>query len=739
MRYTATIEEENKEIAKRYKDLLKGTYEVLSKKDKDLIRKAFDISLDAHSNQRRKTGEPYIFHPIAVAKIVANEIGLDATSIAAALLHDVVEDTPYTIDDMEHLFGKTIAKIVKGLTKISRLNKEQDASIQAENFRKMLLTLNDDVRVILIKIADRLHNMKTMDAMPVDKQVKIASETLYIYAPLAHRLGLYNIKIELEDLGLKYTEPESYNAILNKITESKEEQQKYLKRFENSLKSGLDKENFNYEIKGRFKSIYSIRKKMITQNVTFNEVYDKYAIRIIYEPNSKDDKFDAWKIYTIVTDYFKPNPSRLRDWISQPKSTGYEALHITVVGPDSKWVEVQIRSSRMNEIAEKGYAAHFKYKQGESKDDGLENWLNKLKETLETQNLNAVDFVENFKLNLYSKEIYVFTPKGDLKSLPKDATALDFAFSIHTDVGLKCRGAKVNGKLMPLSHQLKSGDQIEVITSTSNKPNSRWLDFVITARAKGKIRAALKEEEKLISEEGKAVLMRKLRHLKIPFNEKTINELVNYFKLRTSFDLFFRIGNGAIDNSQLKSFVSMRNSKILSFFKSKLRRNTVVKEVVNTEEVSPKYDSLVFGKEEQKLDYKSSKCCNPISGDKVFGFVTINDGIKIHKMNCSNAISLQSNYAYRIMSAKWIDSTKQDFKVILQIAGVDNQGMANDVTRIISNNMGVFIHSINIKGDDGVFDGKISISVKNSSQLNRLIKNLQKIEGIKKVDRVNTL
>ena len=739
MRYTATIEEENKEITKRYKDLLKGTYEVLSKTDKDLIRKAFDIALDAHSNQRRKTGEPYIFHPIAVAKIVANEIGLDATSIASALLHDVVEDTTYTIDDMEHLFGKPIAKIVKGLTKISRLNKEQDASIQAENFRKMLLTLNDDVRVILIKIADRLHNMQTMDAMPVDKQVKIASETLYIYAPLAHRLGLYNIKIELEDLGLKYTEPESYNSILNKITESKVDQQNYLKRFENTLKSGLDKENFDYEIKGRFKSIYSIRKKMITQNVTFNEVYDKFAIRIIYKPNSNDDKFDAWKIYTIVTDYFKPNPSRLRDWISQPKSTGYEALHITVVGPDSQWVEVQIRSSRMNEIAERGYAAHFKYKQGESKDDGLESWLNKLKETLETQNLNAVDFVENFKLNLYSKEIYVFTPKGDLKSLPKDATALDFAFSIHTDVGLKCRGAKVNGKLMPLSHQLKSGDQIEVITTTTNKPNSRWLDFVITARAKGKIRAALKEEEKLISEEGKAILMRKLRHLKISFNEKTINELVNYFKLRTSFDLFFRIGNGAIDNSQLKSFVSMRNSKILNFFKAKLRRNSVAKETLNIEEVSHKYDSLVFGKEEQKLDYKSSKCCNPISGDKVFGFVTINDGIKVHKMNCSNAISLQSNYAYRIMSAKWIDSTKQDFKVILEIGGVDNQGMANDVTRIISNNMGVFIHSINIKGNEGVFDGKISISVKNSSQLNRLIKNLQKIEGIKKVERVNTL
>ena len=739
MEYTATIEEENKEIANRYKDLLKGTYEVLSKEDKDLIRKAFEIAVDAHSKQRRKTGEPYIYHPIAVAKIVAYEIGLDAVSIASALLHDVVEDTEYTTDDMERLFGKTIAKIVNGLTKISRLNKEQDASIQAENFRKMLLTLNDDVRVILIKIADRLHNMQTMDAMPAHKQVKIASETLYIYAPLAHRLGLYNIKTELEDLGLKYTEPEAYNGILSKIKESKEDQQNYLKQFEETLKAGLDKENFDYEIKGRFKSIYSIRKKMISQNVTFDEVYDKYAIRIIYNPNSNDDKFDAWKIYTIVTDYFKPNPTRLRDWISQPKSTGYEALHITVVGPDSQWVEVQIRSSRMNEIAEKGYAAHFKYKQGVTKDHGLEDWLNKLKETLETQDLNAVDFVENFKLNLYSKEIYVFTPKGDLKSLPKNATALDFAFSIHTDVGLKCRGAKVNGKLMPLSHQLKSGDQIEVITTSSNKPNSRWLDFVITARAKSKIRAALNEEQKVIAEEGKAILTRKLRHLKIAFNDKTINELVNFFKLRTSFDLYFRVGNGAIDNTQLKAFVSQRNSKILNFFKTKLRRGTAEKEYAETSEVTEKYDALVFGKDEQKLDYKLSKCCNPIPGDKVFGFLTINEGIKVHKMNCPNAISLQSNYAYRIMQTKWIDSTKQDFKVILEVSGVDNQGIVNHVTRIISNNMGVFINSINITGDEGVFNGKIALSVKNSRQLDKLIKSLLKIEGIKKVERVNTL
>jgi len=740
MAYTATIEEENKEIASRYKDLLKITYEVLSKEDKELIRKAFDIAVDAHSKQRRKTGEPYIFHPIAVAKIVAMEIGLGAVSIAAALLHDVVEDTEYTVEDIEHLFGETIARIVNGLTKISRLNKEQNASIQAENFRKMLLTLNDDVRVILIKIADRLHNMQTMDAMPADKQVKIASETLYIYAPLAHRLGLYNIKTELEDLGLKYTEPEVYNSIVAKVKASKEEQQNYLERFTESIKNGLSKENFNYEIKGRFKSIFSIKRKMLKQNVTFDEVFDKYAIRIIFSPISEDEKHDAWKIYSIVTDNFRPNPARLRDWISQPKSTGYEALHITVVGPDAQWVEVQIRSERMNEIAEKGYAAHFKYKQGQENESGLEGWLNKLKETLESQNINAVDFVEDFKLNLYAKEIYVFTPKGELKSLPKDASALDFAFSVHTDVGLKCRGAKVNGKLVPLSHTLNSGDQIEVITSSTNKPNSRWLDFVITARAKTKIRAALKDEEKQIAEEGKAILTRKLRHLKIPFNEKSINELVVFFKLRTSFDLFYRFGNGAIDNTQLKAFVSQKNSSILNFFKTKLRRSPSPKEnPENTEEVTHKYDALVFGKDEEKLDYTLSKCCNPIPGDKVFGFLTINDGIKVHKKNCPNAISLQSNYAYRVMLAKWIDSTKQDFKVILHINGVDNSGIVNNVTRIISSNMGVFIHSINISGDEGVFDGKISLSVKNSSQIQKLIKRIQKVEGVKTVERVNRM
>jgi len=738
LNYKATIEEENKEIAKRYKNLLKETYQTLSRSDKLMIRKAFNLSVEAHSNQRRKTGEPYIFHPISVAKIVANEIGLGAISIAAALLHDVVEDTKYTLEDIERLFGETVARIVSGLTKISSLKKDKDHSIQAENFRKMLLTLHDDVRVILIKVADRLHNMQTMDAMPAYKQVKIASETLYIYAPLAHRLGLYNIKTELEDLGLKYTEPEVYNDILSKISESKEDQENYIKSFENTLNSGLSKESFKYEIKGRFKSIYSIRRKMRKQNVSFDEVYDKFAIRIIYEPSSKDEKFDAWKIYSIVTDYFKPNPSRLRDWISQPKSTGYEALHITVVGPEAKWVEVQIRSNRMDEIAEKGYAAHFKYKQGVESDNGLDGWLNRLKETLENQSINAVDFVEDFKLNLYAKEIYVFTPKGDLKSLPKGASALDFAFSVHTDIGLKCRGVKVNGKLVPLSFELSSGDQIEVFTTSSNKPNARWLDFVITARARTKIKTALKEQEKKIAEEGKAILARKLRHLKINFNEKSLNELVVFFKLKTSFDLFFRIGNGAIDNTQLKNFVSQRNNMIVNFFKKRLVRPPS-KELINKEEVSTKYDDLVFGTEEEKLDYTASKCCKPIPGDKVFGFITINEGIKIHKNDCPNSISLQSNYAYRVIKAKWIDSTNQEFKAILKVSGEDNKGIVNNLTKIISNTMDVFIHSINIAGNEGVFDGKLSISVKNRTQLNKLIESIKKVEGVKKVQRVNTM
>lgn len=733
------IEKENAAIAAAYKELLKISYRLLTNEDKKLIRKAFEIAVDAHKDQRRKSGEAYIFHPIAVAKIVASEIGMDATSIAAALLHDVVEDNPnYTIDDIEQLFGETVARIVDGLTKISSLKKDTDVSMQAENFRKMLLTLNDDVRVIIIKIADRLHNMQTMDSMRPDKQVKIASETLYIYAPLAHRIGLYNIKSELEDLGLKYTEPEVYNDILTKMQESKEEQDKYISEISDVLIKSLDKEKLNYEIKGRPKSIFSIRRKMIKQGVSFDEVYDKFAVRIIYKSdidNVDNEKFLAWKIYSIVTDHFRPNPIRLRDWISSPKSTGYEALHITVMGPKGRWVEVQIRSERMNEVAEKGYAAHYKYKEGKSGEDSLDDWINKLQEALENPGGNAVDFVEQFKLNLYSKEIFVFSPKGDLKSLPKGATPLDFAFSIHTEVGMKTRGAKVNGKLVPLSHELQSGDQVDILTSENTRPNANWLDYATTARARSKIKSSLKDEKKLIAQDGKEILRRKLKQLKITLDEKSVNELVSYFKLKTSLDLFYRIGIGSIDNKMLKEFSASRSNAFVSYFKNKIRKPSTQPDI-DKDEITAKYDMLVFGKEEEKLDYKLSTCCNPIPGDNVFGFLTINEGIKVHKKNCPNALSLQSNYAYRIMLAKWIDSTQQEFIAVIKMTGIDNLGLVNEVTKLISGNMHVNIKNISFDTDHGIFSGKITVVVKNNNLVKTLMDRIKKINGIEKVHRV---
>jgi len=729
------IEEENKAIAREYKELLRISYQTLSEDDKKLIRKALDVAVEAHKDQRRKSGEAYIFHPIAVAKIVASEIGLGATSIAAALLHDVVEDTDITVEDIERMFNPKIAKIVEGLTKIAKVKTDENISLQAENFRKMLLTLNDDVRVILIKIADRLHNMQTMESMADYKQAKIASETLYIYAPLAHRLGLYNIKTQLEDLGLKYTEPEVYQDIVSKIKETKEEQDAYIKYISDTLKTSLDKENIEYTIKGRPKSIYSIRKKMKAQNVTFDEVYDKFAIRIVYKSEPHEEKFLAWKIYSIVTDHYRPSPNRLRDWISAPKSTGYEALHITVMGPKGRWVEVQIRSERMDEIAERGYAAHYKYKQGTTEENSLDLWLNLLREALENQEVNAVDFVEDFKMNLYSKEIYVFTPKGEIRSLPKGATALDFAFSIHSEIGIKTRGARVNGRLVPLNYELKSGDQVEIITSPNQKPTINWMDYVTTARAKNKIRSVLNEDVKKIGEEGKEVLERKLRHLKIPFNEKTVNELVTFFKLKTSLDLFYRVGIGSIDNQQLKDFAAQKNSTFLNFFKKIKRSPLANPEEIQKDEISKNYDLLVFGPDEERLDYKLANCCNPIPGDPVFGFVTINEGIKVHKKDCPNAISMQAHYAYRIMQAKWIDSSQQEFKVTLQITGMDSLGLANEITRVISNNMHVNIQSISLSSQAGIFKGNIVVVVPNNTVLKRLVDNIKKIDGIEKVIR----
>jgi len=729
------IEIENKEIAKQYKKLLKISYRTLSKEDKKLIRNAFDIAVDAHKEQRRKSGEAYIFHPIAVAKIVASEIGLDSTSIAAALLHDVVEDTDYTLADIEQMFGESVARIVDGLTKISHLSTDKNNSLQAENFRKMLLTLNEDIRVIIIKIADRLHNMQTMGAMPPNKQVKIASETLYIYAPLAHRIGMYNIKSELEDLSLKYTEPEVYSDLFSKIKESKQQQDTYINSFKSMIKDSLDKENLAYEIKGRPKSIFSIRRKIMVQNVSFDEVYDKFAVRIVYKGNEENEKFLAWKIYSIVTDHFRPNPTRLRDWISSPKSTGYEALHITVMGPKGRWVEVQIRSERMNEIAEKGFAAHYKYKNKEKGDVDLDIWLNKLQETLGNDDISALDFVEEFKLNLYTKEIFVFSPMGDLYSLPKGSTALDFAFNVHTEIGLHTRGTRVNGKLVSLSHQLKSGDQVEVITSDKVKPNSNWLDYATSGRAISKIKSSLKEEEKQIAKDGKVILARKLKSLKISLDEKTINQLVVYFKIKTSLDLFYRVGAGIIDNKKIKEFATSRNNMIVSFFKNKLRKSSKIEDI-HKEEITAKYDQLVFGKEDDKLDYKIAVCCNPIPGDKVFGFITVTDGIKIHKKNCPNALQLQSNFSYRIINAKWIDSSQSDFKTELLISGIDIIGLVNEVTRIISNTHNINMISVHFESDDGVFNGNIILVVKNITILDNLVKNIKKINGIDKVTRV---
>ena len=723
---------ENKEIARQYKELLRISYQRLTARDKKLIRLAFDTSVDAHKNQRRKSGEAYVFHPIEVAKIVADEIGLDATSIAAALLHDVLEDTDYNVDQIESLFGKTVTKIVVGLTKISNLKKDKYDSLQAENFRKMLLTLNDDIRVIIIKIADRLHNMKTLNSLVKDKREKIAAETLFIYAPLAHRIGLYNIKSELEDLGLKHTDLRKYNQIKNKIEKSRTKQDLYIKKFSSLVQKTLNKENFKYSINGRSKSIYSIFNKMENQSIPFELIYDKFAIRIVYSAERVDEKFIAWKIYSIITDHFVPNPTRLRDWITAPKSTGYEALHVTVSGPENQWVEVQIRSDRMHEIAEKGYAAHHKYKIENKNDIGIEDWLDRLKELLKENSVNAVDFVDDFKLSLYSEEIFVFTPNGDLLSIPKGSTALDFAFSIHTEIGIKTRGVRINQKLVPLSKVLKSGDQVEIITSEATKPNANWLDFVVTSRARSKIKSSLNEEKKKIEEDGKEILRRKLKHLKIILTDKVITLMLRFFKINASSDLYYQVGSGTLDNKKIRQFSSDYNNKFISFFKKRLKYNSsyISKNIKIND-----YDKLVFGKDQQSLSYMIASCCNPIPGDSVFGFITINEGIKVHKKKCSNALSMQSKFAYRIINAKWINSSTDIFTAILRITGIDNIGLVNELTRVISSNMNVDIFKLNFETEDGLFKGNVGVRVRNKTILNKMVKNLQKMKGIEKVTR----
>ena len=731
MDFTTANKTVNLQIAREYKSLLKLSYQTLSESDKVLIRKALDIAIDAHSDQIRKSGKAYIFHPISVAKIVASKIGLDAPSIASALLHDVVEDTRYSIQKIEEIFGQEIAKIVDGLTKISKLKKEKILSIQAENFRKMLLTLNDDIRVILIKIADRLHNMKTLDFLSEEKQLKIASETLYIYAPIAHRIGLYEIKNELEDLSLKYTEPELFNDIKNNLEKTKDNQNLYIRNFARKISEKLKTEKLDFKINGRSKSIYSIRNKMIKKNINIDEVYDRFAVRIIYDAEPVLEKLIAWKIYSIVTDVYRPNPTRLRDWISTPKSNGYEALHITVVGPNKRWIEVQIRSTRMHEIAERGYAAHYKYKLGDDKESGLEIWLNRLQEVLKNPDSSAVNFVEDFKLNLYADEIFVFTPEGDLKSLPKGSTALDFAFHIHSGLGLKTRGIKVNGKIVPLSYKLSSGEQVQIIKSNNSKPSASWLDFVITSKAKSAIRSSIKENKKKIAEEGKEILRRKLKQLKISFNENNINKIQTFFNLQTSLDLFYRIGIGTIDNSDLKKYANSQNA-IIKFFRRKVSEKPIKKQ---DDEINTKYDQLVFGNEDERLDYTLSNCCRPLPGDKVFGFVTINEGIKVHKSDCKNALSLQSKFAYRILKSKWIDSTQHDYTSTIQIVGIDNIGLVNKITTIISDNLSINMRKMSFDTEGDVFKGSITLRVKNKKIIDKLIQRIKKIKGVYKAVR----
>lgn len=723
------LEAEKKEISKRYRHLLRACKSDLDKKDKKIIRLAFDTALEAHKEMRRKSGEPYIYHPIAVAQIVAEEIGLrSAIPVVCALLHDTVEDTYLTLEDIRDLFGPVAEQIIDGLTKIAGVF-DHSSSLQAENFRKMLLTLSVDVRVILIKLADRLHNMRTLGSMARDKQLKIASETAYLYAPLAHRLGLYNVKTELDDLALKYTEPDIYKTIAEKLRDTKKERDKFISEFIHPIKDELIKQGFKFEIKGRPKSIHSIREKMKKQGVTFEEIYDLFAIRIIIDSPQSQEKADCWKVYSIVTDSYRPNPDRLRDWISTPKSNGYEALHTTVMSDQGKWVEVQIRSQRMNETAEKGFAAHWKYKES-SQESALDEWLTRIREMLENPDSNALDFVDDFKLNLFADEIFVFTPKGDLKTLPVKSTALDFAYEIHTDIGSRCIGAKVNHKLAPISHTLNSGDQVEILTSDKQRPKEDWLSFVITAKAKGRIKSALKDEKRILGEQGKEIFDRKIKHLKIPVAEINMNDILLYYKLPNVLELYYRIAMDAIDLKQLREAVNYKDQRV----RSQRTTEPTLEELVKQARGST--DMLVIGENLSKIDYKLSPCCNPIPGDDVFGFITINDGIKIHRVNCPNAMQLMSNFAYRIVKAKWTGQEQLSVLAGIKITGMDDVGVVNNITKVISSELKVNMRSISIESNEGLFEGTIMLFVHDTEHLTKLMKKLSALSGILNVTRI---
>jgi GTP diphosphokinase / guanosine-3',5'-bis(diphosphate) 3'-diphosphatase len=726
------LEAEKKEILNRYNQLIKACKRRLEKGDKEIIRKAFEVSVEAHKEMRRKSGEPYIYHPIAVAQICAEEIGLGTTAIVCALLHDTVEDTDMTLEDIKGMFGEKVSQIIDGLTKISGVF-DHTSSIQAENFRKMLLTLSEDVRVILIKLADRLHNMRTLDHMKRDKQMKIAGETLYLYAPLAHRLGLNAIKSELEDLGLKYTNEDWYNQVVQKLEETEVVRKKFIKNFIDPLNDILKGEGFKFKIYGRPKSIYSIYNKIKNKGVPFEEIYDLFAIRIVIDTPLEKEKSDCWRIYSIITDTYHPNPDRIRDWISTPKSNGYESLHTTVMGPEGKWVEVQIRTVRMDDLAEMGYAAHWKYKDAAAeKESNLENWLRRIREMLDNPDPNALEFIDDFKLNLFADEIFLFTPKGEMRNLPATATALDFAFEIHTKVGEQCIGAKVNHKLVPISYQLKSGDQVEILTSVKQTPKDDWLNYAVTARAKSKIKSALKENRKKVAESGKEVLEKKFYECKLDYTLQNINEFVSFLKLPSSNELFYRSALGNVDVKEINEFVDFKLHP--EKYASKKIEHKIEELVTNVRGSS---DMLVIGDDVQKIEYGLSPCCSPIPGDDVFGFDTPGEGIKIHRVNCPNAVKMLSNYAYRVVKAKWNNDHLISFLAGIKIFGTDELGLVNNITKIISSQLNINMRSISFESEDGIFNGTIMVFVHDAKHLSHLIDKLMQVKGVTNVIRID--
>lgn len=728
------LEQERKEILNAFKSLLRSVRNLNREKTKR-IRLAFNVALEAHKDQRRKSGEPYIYHPIAVAKICAQEIGLGTTSVICALLHDTVEDTYITLDDIEELFGSECRKIIDGLTKIPEVF-DDNASLQAENFRKMILTISDDVRVVLIKLSDRLHNMRTLEGMRPDKQLKIASETRFLYAPLAHRLGLYSIKSELDDLAFKYTSPDIYEMLEGKIRASKNVRYRFIKRFMRPIKETLDNEGYKYKIKIRTKSITSIWRKMEDKQIPFEEVYDLFAVRIILNSTPENEKTDCWHVYSIVTDFYQPNPDRLRDWISTPRANGYESLHTTVMSPQGKWVEVQIRSDRMDEIAEKGLAAHYKYKEHSSSNgevSKLDRWLAEIRDLIENEDLDALEFVNEFKMNLFSDEIYAFTPKGDLRVLPSHSTILDFAYDIHTHIGERCIGAKVNKELAPLSYELKNGDQVEIITSSKQKPKEEWLKMVASARAKQRIKSYLREEQKKIVNDGKEVYERKLKQFNLRQDKKNKEVILEFFDIDTENELYIRLAKGKLEFNKVRD-LREKNGILELDLKTAVPKAQEADDVYS--KIDNKNDTLIVGEDFKNIKYRLAKCCRPIPGDDIFGFITKNHGIRIHRRNCHTVEDIMAKYAYRCVKAKWKKEKFETHIVKLKVIGIDDVGIVNKLTGIISNQMNVDMHSIYFKAIDGVFEGEMEVLVNDREHLDALIQKFRLVEGVKTIERV---